>query len=205
MFNSHFFNFPSMMLSFRGRLLKPHVKFTQEDDNRLRRLVKALGTVDWNAIADRMGGKNPRQCRERWINYLSPALNTAAWTLAEDALLMQKYLDFGGKWVQISKCFPNRTDCMIKNRFNKLQRRGRKQQSVVTTIRCQPPPFQVVIPLPSVVVPEVPLPSLTTQPPTLEADTDSETGLEVGFQGSDPQDLGCDFWGDALLEGIGFW
>jgi hypothetical protein len=211
MFNSHFFNFPSMTMSLRGRLLKPHVKFTQEDDDRLCQLVDALGPVDWNAIADQMGGRNPRQCRERWINYLSPGLNTAAWTAAEDALLMQKYLDFGGKWVQIAKCFPNRTDCMVKNRFNKLQRRGRKQQAIVGSIRCPPPLFQVLIQGPPAVVPDLPLPPvMAPQPPAPpvgapKADTDSEAGLEVGFQGFDPQDLGLDIWGHMFLDGTGFW
>jgi hypothetical protein len=209
MFNSHFFNFPSMTLSLRGRLLKPHVKFTQEDDDRLRRLVAALGPVDWNAIADEMAGKNPRQCRERWINYLSPALNTAAWTPAEDALLMHKYRDFGGKWVQISKCFPNRTDCMIKNRFNKLQRRGRKQQSIVNKMQCSLPPFQAVVQWPPVAAPDAPLPTLMVQQPVPARvpmdDTGAEAELQVGFQGVDTLDLGCDVWGDPFLDGLEFW
>jgi hypothetical protein len=209
MFNSHFFNFPSMTLSLRGRLLKPHVKFTQEDDDHLRRLVAALGPVDWNAIADEMAGKNPRQCRERWINYLSPALNTAAWTLAEDALLMQKYRDFGGKWVQISKCFPNRTDCMIKNRFNKLQRRGQKQQSIVNKMQCSPLSFQAVVQWRPVAVPDAPLPTLMAQQPVPArvpmADTGAETEPQVGFQGVDTLDLECDIWGDPFLDGLEFW
>jgi hypothetical protein len=70
-----------------------------------------------------MPDRTARQCKERWINYLSPALNTAAWTPEEDRLLLEKQRDYGSKWAQIAKFFPNRTDGMVKNRFNRLQRR----------------------------------------------------------------------------------
>jgi hypothetical protein len=77
-----------------------------------------------------MGGKNQRQCRERWINYLCPSLNTSAWTPDEDALLLQKYIEMGTRWVKIAKFFPHRTDAMVKNRFNKIQRREQKRREL---------------------------------------------------------------------------
>jgi hypothetical protein len=60
------------------------------------------------------------------MNYLSPTLRDTPWTPEEDRLLVQKHRDFGSKWVQIALFFPNRTDAMIKNRFNRLRRRERK-------------------------------------------------------------------------------
>jgi hypothetical protein len=91
-------------------------------------LVETFGSSDWAAIADRMPGKNQRQCRERWINYLSPTLNSAPWTRDEDFQLIQKYHELGPKWVQIMSPFPARTDSMMKNGFNKLQRREHKMR-----------------------------------------------------------------------------
>jgi hypothetical protein len=78
-----------------------------------------------------MPGRNARQCKERWTNYLVPALNTAAWTCEEDFQLIQKYGELGPKWVQIATFFANRTDSMVKNRFNKLQRRKQKWRDLL--------------------------------------------------------------------------
>jgi hypothetical protein len=110
----------------RQRVFRPHNKFSPADDARLRSLIETYGTNDWNLVASHMEGKNHRQCRERWINYLCPNLNTSAWTPDEDAFLMQKYIELGTKWVKIAKFFPHRTDAMMKNRFNKIQRREQK-------------------------------------------------------------------------------
>jgi hypothetical protein len=106
------------------------VKFTTADDERLRLLVEQFGDSDWSLISDQMNGRNPRQCRERWINYLAPSLNNAPWTPAEDMLLFQKYKELGCKWVRIAKFFPDRTDAMVKNRFNRIQRRETKEQEL---------------------------------------------------------------------------
>jgi hypothetical protein len=107
------------------------VKFSPRDDEALRDLVESLGTSDWPAIVAHMPGKNVRQCKERWINYLAPVLNTAPWTAEEDYRLIQKYAELGPRWVQIAAFFSNRTDSMIKNRFNKLQRREQKRRELV--------------------------------------------------------------------------
>jgi hypothetical protein len=79
-------------------------------------------------IAEFVEGKNERQCRERWFNYLSPFLNTEPWTSDPDALLLQKQTEFGNKWVKIARFFPNRTDAMVKNRFGLLQRKAKKMR-----------------------------------------------------------------------------
>jgi hypothetical protein len=100
-----------------------HSKFTASDDVMLRSLVESFGHNDWYAISLRMPGRTARQCKERWMNYLSPTLNTAAWTAEEDQLLLEKQRELGSKWAQIAKFFPNRTDGMVKNRFNRLERR----------------------------------------------------------------------------------
>jgi hypothetical protein len=56
-----------------------------------------------------------------------PSLHTGEWTLEEDALLIEKQCQLGCKWVKIARFFPNRTDAMIKNRFNLLLRQSQKQ------------------------------------------------------------------------------
>jgi hypothetical protein len=92
--------------------------------------MKTYGADDWVAVASAVGGKTVRQCKERWWNYLAPELNSGDWTLEDDQLLLQKFRELGNKWVRIAKCFPNRTDTMVKNRFNKLQRKERKSRDL---------------------------------------------------------------------------
>jgi hypothetical protein len=139
----------------RRRSLKPHAKFSPEDDDRLRSAIENYGTTNWAMIAYDVGGKNARQCKERWFNYLSPELNCGEWTCDDDILLIQKFTELGNKWVRIAKCFPNRTDSMVKNRFNKLQRRERKSRELWIqselylmrtfgpTVKVPPPPHDI--------------------------------------------------------------
>ena len=59
-------------------------KFTPEEDQRLMSLVMKYGTRDWLYISQKMMSRNPRQCRERWNNYLNPNLTAEPWTIEED-------------------------------------------------------------------------------------------------------------------------
>jgi hypothetical protein len=114
---------PFLLRKPRARPIhRPHWKFTPQKDLRLLRLVEEHGPNSWRLIAKHMDNRNSRQCRERWLNYLNPALNTQPWTAAEDALLEQKYAQMGPRWVFMMRFFPNRTNGMIKNRFQVLQR-----------------------------------------------------------------------------------
>jgi hypothetical protein len=110
---------------------KPHAKFSPAEDEQLRLAIETYGISDWNAVANAVEGKNARQCKERWLNYLAPELNMSAWTREDDVLLLRAYQELGNKWVQIAKRFQNRTDSMVKNRFNKLQRLDRKTREKV--------------------------------------------------------------------------
>jgi hypothetical protein len=158
---------------------KPRAKFSPADDEELRHLVGSLGQMDWSAIAERMPGKNARQCKERWANYLAPSLNTAAWTIQDDLMLIQKYAELGSKWVQIAAFFPNRTDAMIKNRFNKLQRRDQKHRELL--LRGE---FAFMIPLLHAALAggvAQPKPAALTQPPIVIEEDDHGIGEMDGW------------------------
>jgi hypothetical protein len=93
------------------------VKFTSDEDARLRMLVERFGTKDWSAIAREMPNRDARQCRERWTNYANPALIHLPWTFEEDALLDSKFQEYGTRWQVIALFFPDRSRNQIKNHW----------------------------------------------------------------------------------------
>jgi hypothetical protein len=107
--------------------LTRHLKWTKDEDSMLEHLVALEGTRDWATISEQMTGRNPRQCKERWENYLRRDLRHTDWTSEEDRLLFRKYEEFGPKWVHIARFFPNRTDSMVKTRFNLIKRHEHKR------------------------------------------------------------------------------
>jgi hypothetical protein len=92
--------------------------FTIEED---ARLIEAVNSVDpslgWDHVARQMNGRTVRQCRERWIGYLSPAIRTEPWTEAEDQLLVTEMSRLGHKWTVIARRFNGRSGSDVKNRW----------------------------------------------------------------------------------------
>jgi len=103
---------------------KKRSQFTSQEDEKLKQLVKKYGDNNWVSVANEMGDRNVRQCRERWRHYLTPDVCNSEWSIEEDNLLKAKYAIFGPKWVQITEFFKNRTDISIKNRWIVLMRKG---------------------------------------------------------------------------------
>jgi myb proto-oncogene protein len=107
---------------------KRHDSFTPEEDRLLRKAVEELGADDrWRIVAERIPGRNSRQCKERWVNCLNPLRNTRPWTPGEDELLLAKQAEIGSKWAAISRLLENRTAVMCQSRFGKLRRAARRQ------------------------------------------------------------------------------
>ena len=107
---------------------KARSKFTHEEDEKLKQLVENLGNDDWVSISNKMSGRNPRQCRDRWNNYLSPNVVNGPWTKEEEQLLQEKFEEFGPSWKCIATFFPTRTAINVKSRFNLMQRRIKKEE-----------------------------------------------------------------------------
>ena len=58
-----------------------------------------LTSLDWREISQQMKSKrNPRQCSERYLHYLSPSVNNGPWSIEEDKFLINKYEEFGPQW-----------------------------------------------------------------------------------------------------------
>jgi hypothetical protein len=109
------------------------VKFTMEEDARLLRLVQRLGAKDWEKISIFMEGRNPRQCRERWKNYLNPNLRKGEWTPEEDQILEQRYAQYGTEWNKIAPFLVNRSGNAIRNRWMMIARHRARALSLYST------------------------------------------------------------------------
>ena len=103
---------------------KKRQAFSQSEDQKLQQLVEKFGQNDWGLIARKMGDRTPRQCRDRWKEYLSPTLLSTAWTPEEDELLRKKYEQYGAKWSLISNMIRGRSETSVKNRWRLLERRA---------------------------------------------------------------------------------
>lgn len=112
-------------------------KFTIQEDEELIRLVSIYSDKDWTKISEEMCktfsemnsqikftkyNRTPRQCRDRYINYLSPDISNGEWTQEEDQLLMLKSTFSLCHWKEMKQLFPGRSEIAIRNRFNYLHR-----------------------------------------------------------------------------------
>ncbi|OHT12962.1 DNA-binding protein eta2 [Tritrichomonas foetus] len=94
--------------------------FTAEEDEELRRLVSIYGEKKWNIISRHMTKRNPKQCCERWLNYLTPTVVNAAWTAEEDEKLRRFVNSIGNRWATIKNLFPGRSEFNLRNRWTVL-------------------------------------------------------------------------------------
>jgi hypothetical protein len=53
---------------------------------------------------------------------VNPAIDKGAWTQTEDETLLYYYGIYGGRWSQIRRKLPSKTDNQVKNRFNVIQK-----------------------------------------------------------------------------------
>ena len=90
----------------------------------LRSLVEKHGPKKWSTIASHINGRIGKQCRERWLNHLSPDVSKDVWTEEEDEILINAQFQMGNKWSFISKLLPGRSENAVKNRYNSIASRN---------------------------------------------------------------------------------
>ena len=158
------FAYPFLAAQFK--MQHKRKKFTTEEDQKLLRLVDEFGKSNWAAISEKMPGRNPRQVRDRYVNYLSPDVVNGPWTQKEDDLLLSKFNEYGSSWKRIASFFPTRTDINVKSRYQKLIRRQRKLARKAAAMR---PAF----------VPQVMPPPKAIEPPAQPISTLSSDDTDI--------------------------
>jgi myb proto-oncogene protein len=106
--------------NLRYRSINPSLKkgfWDEEEDKKLLKAVKVNGKR-WEKIANGFSGRNAKQIRDRYVNYLDPGMKKEKFTNDEDMLIYQLHKQFGSKWRKYCKYFEGRSADMIKNRYN---------------------------------------------------------------------------------------
>lgn len=105
---------------------KTRIKFSQEEDEKLTILVSEYGECNWGLISEKMKKRSSRQCRDRWVHYLSHKEESKEWSAEEDDLLLMYYRELGCKWKLISEILTGKTPVSVRNRCCKLLRRNNR-------------------------------------------------------------------------------
>ena len=99
------------------RTLDPNLKrgpWSAEEDARLQVAVAAY-EHSWVEVAALIHGRNNEQCRDRWMDKLSPKIVKGKWTEEEDRTLLEAVAELGPRWRDVSQRLNRgRTDNMVR-------------------------------------------------------------------------------------------
>ncbi|XP_074868099.1 myb-related protein B isoform X3 [Carettochelys insculpta] len=95
------------------------VKWTHEEDEFLKTLVKQYGQSDWKFLASHFPNRSDQQCQYRWLRVLNPDLVKGPWTKEEDQKVIELVKKFGTKqWTLIAKYLKGRLGKQCRERWH---------------------------------------------------------------------------------------
>lgn len=98
---------------------KVKVKWTQEEDDKLKVLVQKLGASDWKSIAGSIPNHTELQCQHRWCKVLDPELIKGPWTKEEDEKVIELVNLYGNKqWAMVAKHLKGRLGKQCRERWH---------------------------------------------------------------------------------------
>ncbi|MCJ8745860.1 hypothetical protein PDJAM_G00135230 [Pangasius djambal] len=95
------------------------VKWSREEDERLKKLVEQHGTDAWRLIANYFPTRTDGQCQHRWQKVLNPELVKGPWTKEEDQRVIELVHKYGPKrWSVIAKHLQGRIGKQCRERWH---------------------------------------------------------------------------------------
>ncbi|XP_028926835.1 myb-related protein B isoform X2 [Ornithorhynchus anatinus] len=95
------------------------VKWTLEEDEQLKVLVRQFGQNDWKFLASHFPNRSDQQCQYRWLRVLNPDLVKGPWTKEEDEKVIELVKKHGTKqWTLIAKHLRGRLGKQCRERWH---------------------------------------------------------------------------------------
>lgn len=93
-------------------------KWSEEEDEVLRRAVREFGGRNWKMIASNLRGRSDVQCLHRWQKVLRPGLVKGPWTPEEDETVIRLVKQHGTKkWSHIARQLNGRLGKQCRERW----------------------------------------------------------------------------------------
>ncbi|KAH7116351.1 Homeodomain-like protein [Dactylonectria macrodidyma] len=100
--------------------------WSNAEDSYLIQLVQTHGLLNWVRIAQTLGSRTPKQCRERYHQNLKPTLNHSPITPEEGVQIERLVYQIGKRWAEIARRLHGRSDNAVKNWWNGSQNRRKR-------------------------------------------------------------------------------
>ncbi|CAD8082551.1 unnamed protein product [Paramecium primaurelia] len=126
----------------RYRIPLSQIPWTEQEDQLLfsvhQEFQKSGRENKWSQIAKEIFKQSsnkvfrqPKQCRERWINRLDPNISNVPWDKQQEIDLLKMILIRGKKWSELSILYGRtRTENTLKNKYNSLIKREIQKQEI---------------------------------------------------------------------------
>ncbi|XP_069587528.1 myb-related protein A [Ranitomeya imitator] len=102
-----------------GKKVWNRVKWSKEEDAKLKKLVEHQGTDDWALVACHFMNRSEIQCQHRWQKVLNPELVKGPWTKEEDQRVIELVHKYGPKrWSLIAKHLKGRIGKQCRERWH---------------------------------------------------------------------------------------
>ncbi|NXH17553.1 MYBA protein, partial [Bucco capensis] len=95
------------------------LKWTHDEDEKLKKLVEEYGTDNWVFIANQLPNRTVVQCQHRWYKILNPELVKGPWTKEEDQKVIELVQQYGPKhWSLIARHLKGRVGKQCRERWH---------------------------------------------------------------------------------------